>query len=377
MQMNTTSVTIRRRTIGYVASLLALLLCAFSLPAHATSSASEDKPYEMQLLFTDAAAGADCSAELVLRTPQPNAFGYGAVRFLVEVSEAPEGAEISLLYADDNGERDWIADRYFPKNASLSVQAEANQHYAFTACFSHSGHYELTVSLWNIIEGTVIQAEQISFDLTAQVVNATGISLPPSVSLTVGQEDLLAFHVLPNGASVPPVSFSSSAPDIVAVTEEGVLTAMAPGVATVTITSESGISASCLITVTEDSPETLPSAPTSDTALPPAPDTEPGTEPMTEPAQTDRPDPFPDTEPPVSSPDTDTPTSSPTDASSSDDLIIPGQDVVSRFARALLYGAFLLLGIALLALIALLLLRQRAKKKMQKKKGAKSAKPKR
>lgn len=339
-----------------IAVLLCALLCLAALLPLVSFAApegeSDAKPYELMLLLTDAAAGKDCDAELVLRTPQRNDFGYGAVRYRIEITEAPADAEIRLAYLDDNGERDWIADRLFPMNAPLSIQAEANQHYAFTASFSQSGRYSFVITLLNIIENTVIQTEHISFEINEEIREADAIVLPQSISLTVGSSDLLSFTVLPNGSAIPAVGWVTADPSIVTVTPEGVLTAIAPGTTVVTVTADSGISASCTVTVTEEEPETLP------------PETEPTTKPIeTEPPET-VPDTAPDTAPVTEASETAPQTAPVTEAPETD--APPTHDAVGDFARALLYGAIVLLGVAVGAIILLMILRARARKKSKK-----------
>lgn len=84
-------------------------------------------------------------------------------------------------------------------------------------------------------------------------VAVTGVSLnKTSTSLVVGQNETLTATIAPANATNKNVSWSVTAGDSYAsVSDEGVVTAVAPGEATVTVTSEDGgFTASCTVTVT-------------------------------------------------------------------------------------------------------------------------------
>ena len=80
----------------------------------------------------------------------------------------------------------------------------------------------------------------------------TGITLSPtSMGMTVGQEQNLVPSISPSNATNKNLIWGSTNPLIVAVDENGHITAIAPGTATVTVTTEDGgYQASCVITVT-------------------------------------------------------------------------------------------------------------------------------
>ena len=84
---------------------------------------------------------------------------------------------------------------------------------------------------------------------------ATGISLNQSqMSMIVGSNSLLTATVLPDSTTNKTVNWTSSAPAVATVDDNGLVTAVAPGTATITATTTDGsdLSASCVVTVTED-----------------------------------------------------------------------------------------------------------------------------
>ena len=75
-----------------------------------------------------------------------------------------------------------------------------------------------------------------------------------SASLSIGATLTLTATVLPSGAIDKAVSWSSSDPTVVSVDENGTLTALASGIATVTVTTrDRGLTAACQVIVTSGS----------------------------------------------------------------------------------------------------------------------------
>ena len=84
---------------------------------------------------------------------------------------------------------------------------------------------------------------------------ASSISLNQSqMSLTVGNSSQLIATVLPDSTTNKVITWASSSPDVVTVTENGLVTALASGIATITATTTDGsnLSSSCEVTVIED-----------------------------------------------------------------------------------------------------------------------------
>ncbi len=72
-----------------------------------------------------------------------------------------------------------------------------------------------------------------------------------SMTLPAGTSRGLMAYFLPVNSRQEAVTWTSSDPGVAAVDERGIVTAVAPGEATVTGTSESGLTAECTVTVTE------------------------------------------------------------------------------------------------------------------------------
>ncbi len=71
-----------------------------------------------------------------------------------------------------------------------------------------------------------------------------------SIDLNMAESVQLTASVVPEGATNTRVEFTSSAPDVVAVNENGGILALSEGTATITATSYSGHTADCIVTVT-------------------------------------------------------------------------------------------------------------------------------
>lgn len=86
-------------------------------------------------------------------------------------------------------------------------------------------------------------------------VPATGVGVAPSsLTLEEGETATLVATVTPNTATNKAVAWSSSAEGVATVSDEGVVTAVAAGTATITATTESGsFTDTCSVTVTEAS----------------------------------------------------------------------------------------------------------------------------
>lgn len=79
----------------------------------------------------------------------------------------------------------------------------------------------------------------------------TGVSVSPtSLDLTVGESESLTLTITPTDADVKSIEWTSSDSAVAAVTPEGVVSAVAEGTATVTVTVD-GLTATCNVTVSE------------------------------------------------------------------------------------------------------------------------------
>ena len=85
-----------------------------------------------------------------------------------------------------------------------------------------------------------------------QTVSVTGVTLnKTSTELTVGQSETLTATITPDNTTNKNVTWSSNAPGVATVDSSGNVTAVAPGTATITVTTEDGNkTATCVVTVT-------------------------------------------------------------------------------------------------------------------------------
>ena len=88
-------------------------------------------------------------------------------------------------------------------------------------------------------------------NVEARFIEVTGISLDQSeLNLTEGDTAWLNATVFPDDATDRTLTWTSSDESVVRVSENGEVTAVAPGNATVTVTSSNGMTTSCSVTVT-------------------------------------------------------------------------------------------------------------------------------
>lgn len=87
----------------------------------------------------------------------------------------------------------------------------------------------------------------------------TGVTLSPeTLEMLIGESHTLSVTVEPYAALNKSVTFTTSNPDVVAVSATGKLTAVGAGTATVTvITKDGGFTATCTVTVKDDTPPLL------------------------------------------------------------------------------------------------------------------------
>jgi uncharacterized protein YjdB len=95
--------------------------------------------------------------------------------------------------------------------------------------------------------------------VTAAPVPVSGVSLnKDSTSLTVGDTETLTATITPDNATNKNVTWSSDTPSVASV-NNGVVTAVAPGTATITVTTaDGGFTATCAVTVRPDIPPANP-----------------------------------------------------------------------------------------------------------------------
>ena len=320
--------------------------CGYVL--HVSHTDEEESPYLLDFRLVGAAAEQDVPATLILRTTSKNDFGFGAVRYRITVVSSPDNADFSISYQTERSVRNWIADGVFPYDASVSIEAETNQNYSFTARFETSGTYTFVISLIDITNDAVIQSEQFTFDIPKQAVSPTAIILESDVfSLQIGRTTLLEVQTVPAGAISPDVTWTSSDPDIVSVSNYGVITGVSIGTATITATTKDHLTASCIVTVIEAADDIDETTETTDVST-----DDDITTSNSEESSKDSESSGESTE---SAPiDTET-----APVSSEEPLPDEKHDAVGGLARILLIGACVLTGILLLCILLLVILRHR------------------
>ena len=104
-----------------------------------------------------------------------------------------------------------------------------------------------------------VTSQAATLTVTAATVSVTGVSLDKTeLSLTVGGTETLTATVAPDNATDKTVTWTSSNPSVATV-ENGVVTAVAPGTAVITATTQDGNhTATCAVTVRPDIPPANP-----------------------------------------------------------------------------------------------------------------------
>ena len=99
--------------------------------------------------------------------------------------------------------------------------------------------------------GKYFECTQIVFTIEPPTVNVTGVTLnPTSTSLTVGGTETLTATVAPDDATDKSVTWSSDNENVATVDANGLVTAVAPGTANITVTTTDGSkTATCAVTV--------------------------------------------------------------------------------------------------------------------------------
>ncbi len=114
--------------------------------------------------------------------------------------------------------------------------------------------YYINIGYWR--SGTNRPEGEFTLSLQRNTTAVTGVTLTPSsANLTVGETQQLTASVQPSNASNTNVSWSTSNSSIVTVNSSGLITAVSPGTATVTVTTaDGGFTDNCNVTV---SPNTI------------------------------------------------------------------------------------------------------------------------
>ena len=131
--------------------------------------------------------------------------------------------------------------------------AEGQPHLHFDICKCNEKYENITS--WNSFSKSLridpTPGKVITYKVKLSAVKVTGISVSPtSASLTVGDTKTLTATISPSNATNKAVTWSSTNIGVATVSSSGVVTAKAPGTATIKVTtSDGGFVASCPVTV--------------------------------------------------------------------------------------------------------------------------------
>ena len=135
-----------------------------------------------------------------------------------------------------------------------TIAAPANPTYAG---YTFNGWYSNAAgtNAWNFAAHTVTSDTTLYARWTQNpppVISVSGVSLSPTViSLTEGTTATLYASVMPSNATTTSVTWTSSNTAVATVTNQGIVTAIAPGTATITVTTnDGGYKATAVVTVT-------------------------------------------------------------------------------------------------------------------------------
>lgn len=117
--------------------------------------------------------------------------------------------------------------------------------------------YYFTVTSYNLVNGIKYES---SYSTTVSVIPVSSIKLDKtSLSLTIGNTYTLNSTVLPSNNN-DTVGYTSSNSAVAAVNQSGLVTAKGIGTATITLSSYTGVSAQCIVTVTPKYPTSITSS---------------------------------------------------------------------------------------------------------------------
>jgi LPXTG-motif cell wall-anchored protein len=153
------------------------------------------------------------------------------------------GSQVTLLVTDSKGNRQYID----------QVTADSQGAYKFTFALAKEGSYTAKINTGTevITLGFVVES--------GTIVPVTGVSLDKtSLTLTTGKSGTLTATVAPANASNKAVTWASDNTSVATVDQNGKVTAVSAGTATITVTTVDGSkTATCTVTV-EDEIVTVP-----------------------------------------------------------------------------------------------------------------------
>lgn len=140
-----------------------------------------------------------------------------------------------------------------PRNTLTGLDADRQwENITFKNCY-FDGKWLNSFEDGNFLTNDYVDRNTVKFVIDTAVTNVTGVSISgcPALDLEAGTVHQLTASVLPSNATDKSVSWSSSNPSVATVDANGLVTAVAPGSAIITVTTNDGTHTStCNIDVT-------------------------------------------------------------------------------------------------------------------------------
>jgi uncharacterized protein YjdB len=188
-------------------------------------------------ISTDGGYIATCSLTVTVARIRPTSISLNKNALSLEAGKTETLHETIRPFEADNKSVEWTSDNPGVANVSQNglVAALALGRATITARTNDEGH-----------------TATCTVTVTAPIIRTTGISLNKnSMSIEAGGTETLTETVVPLDASNKSVEWASGNPHVATIGQNGTITAIAPGTATITAkTSDNGFTAACAVTVT-------------------------------------------------------------------------------------------------------------------------------
>ncbi len=169
-----------------------------------------------------------------------------AADFVAESTTVSQGGAVNFIDQSPNAESwAWTFEGGTPATSTAKNPI---------VTYNTAGKYSVTLTITNT-EGTDTKTET-KYITVNEVISVTGVNLTPStLTIGVGSTETLTATVLPANAENQAVTWSSSDESVAIVDKNGVVTGVALGTATVTVTTvDGGFTASSTVTVSDEDP---------------------------------------------------------------------------------------------------------------------------
>ena len=193
-------------------------------------------------------------AVLLILTTLPG-LALGGVQVSLDLSQSSAAVGDSIIASGIADPDEWVSIKVVDSSGNIvffdAVKPDTNRKYSYTFIVPQVSPGTLTV-----VAGYGTNVANKTLTITAGV---TGVSLNKnSTIIVIGTEETLEATVEPANAGNKAVTWSNSKEDVATVDENGKVTGISPGTATITVTTVDGKqTATCNVTVTE--PKTVPS----------------------------------------------------------------------------------------------------------------------